>query len=381
MLTIWIEDISGKVMNYDLALFEAIKKVSVGSSVSYFAPGRGLLSLVPEKYQHSEYIIKRLVKVIEGLLNYAYTCMKVACDKPDVLHFQWLPFMEVVGWEIPILKCIKRLSPNTRLVLTIHNIYPHNMRPERKKAYNDRFRKASSLFDAFIVHTKISKEDVSREFGLSAEIVHVCCHGVFEPKGVTISSKFRKDGKLHILQFGGQSYYKGTDLLVDAVCGLDNKRKERIETHIVGGISQSFLEELMAKDKGSIITWKPYFLSDEELYQEINAADLIVLPYRAISQSGVLLLSIYFEKFIICSDLPSFKETMQGEEGDGLDDSLFFKSEDSNSLSQLLTLYIDGNIHEQQIRRRILHLKKLYSWQNAAKATMAVYETLKQPIL
>ena len=72
---------------------------------------------------------------------------------------------------------------------------------------------------------------------------------------------------------------------------------------------------------------------------------------------------------------------MQGEEGDGLDDSLFFKSEDSNSLSQLLTLYIDGNIHEQQIRRRILHLKKLYSWQNAAKATMAVYETLKQPIL
>ena len=374
-------DISGKVENYDLALYDAIKKEANDASVKFFAPGYGLLCLIPKRWQHSNDIVKRLVKVAEGLLNYVYTCIKVACDKPNVLHLQWLPFMEVVGWEIPILKCLKRLSPNTRLVLTIHNIYPHNMSSKRKKAYNDRFRKASSLFDAFIVHTKISKEDVIREFGLSADKEHVCCHGVFEPKDVTISSNFRKDGKLHILQFGGQSYYKGTDLLVDAVCGLYNKRKERIETHIVGGISQSFLEELMAKDKGSIITWKPYFLSDEELYQEINDADLIVLPYRAISQSGVLLLSIYFEKFIICSDLPSFKETMQGEEGDGLDDSLFFKSEDSNSLSQLLTLYIDGNIHEQQIRRRILHLKKLYSWQNAAKATMAVYETLKQPIL
>lgn len=147
--------------------------------------------------------------------------------------------MEFVGWEIPILKFIKRISPKTRLVLTIHNIYPHNMSDERKKAYNARFRKASSLFDEFIVHTKKSKEDVIREFGLSAEKVHVCRHGVFEPKGITISSDFRKDGKLHILQFGGQSYYKGTDLLVDAVCKLDEERKKRIETHIAGGISQS----------------------------------------------------------------------------------------------------------------------------------------------
>ena len=235
----YIEDISGKVENYDLALYDAIKKEANDASVKFFAPGYGLLSLIPKRWQHSNDIIKRLVKVAEGLLNYAYTCIKVTCDKPDVLHLQWLPFMEVVGREIPILKFIKRISPKTRLVLTIHNIYPHNMSDERKKAYNARFRKASSLFDDFIVHTKISKEDVFREFGLRAEKVHVCCHGVFEPKGVTISLEYRKDGKLHILQFGGQSFYKGTDLLVDAVCGLDDERKKRIETHIAGGISQS----------------------------------------------------------------------------------------------------------------------------------------------
>mgnify|MGYP003469296346 FL=1 len=366
-------DISGKVVNYDLALYDAIKKEANDASVKFFAPGYGLLSLIPKRWQHSNDIIKRLVKVAEGLLNYAYTCIKVACDKPDVLHLQWLPFMEVVGWEIPILKFIKRISPKTRLVLTIHNIYPHNMSSERKKAYNARFRKASSLFDDFIVHTKISKEDVFREFGLRAEKVHVCCHGVFDPKGVTISLEYRKDGKLHILQFGGQSFYKGTDLLVDAVCGLDDERKKRIETHIVGGISLSFLTELKAKDIDSIITWKAYFLTDEELYQEINAADLIVLPYRNISQSGVLLLSIFFGKLIICSDLPSFKETMQGGEGDGLDDCLFFKSEEANSLRELFKKYIDGSIDEEAVRKRIMHLKSQYSWQSAAKATMKVY--------
>lgn len=370
----YIEDISGKVENYDLALYDAIKKEANDASVRLFAPGYGLLSLIPKRWQYSLNIFKRLVKVAEGLLNYAYTCIKVACDKPDVLHLQWLPFMEFVGWEIPILRCIKWLSPKTRLVLTIHNIYPHNMSDERKKAYNARFRKASSLFDALIVHTKISKEDVIREFGFRAEKVHVCCHGVFEPKGVTISSEYRKDGKLHILQFGGQSFYKGTDLLVDAVCGLDDERKKRIETHIVGGVSQSFFDELKKKDVDSVITWKAYFLSDEELYQEINATDLIVLPYRAISQSGVLLLSIYFGKLIICSDLPSFKETMQGEDGNSLDNDLFFKNEDADSLRNLIVRYIDGKVDEEAVRKRVNHIKSLNSWQSAAKATIKVYE-------
>ena len=185
---------------------------------------------------------------------------------------------------------------------------------------------------------------------------------MFEPKGVTISSEYRKDGKLHILQFGGQSFYKVTDLLVDAVCGLDDERKKRIETHIVGGVSQSFFDELKKKDVDSVITWKAYFLSDEELYQEINATDLIVLPYRAISQSGVLLLSIYFGKLIICSDLPSFKETMQGEDGNSLDNDLFFKNEDADSLRNLIVRYIDGKVDEEAIRKRVNHLKSLYSW-------------------
>lgn len=372
----YIEDISGKVVNYDLALFEAVKRETDDTTVKYLAPGHGLLSLIPKRWQHSENIVKRLVKVAEGLLNYAFTCIKVACAKPDVLHLQWLPFMDFVGWEIPILKCLKSLSPKTRLVLTIHNIYPHNMSDERKTGYNKRFRRACSLFDAFIVHTSISKADVIREFDLKDDKVHVCCHGVFEPIGVAISSEFRNDGKLHILQFGGQSYYKGTDLLVDAVCGLDDDRKKSVETHIVGNISQSFLDVLKAKDADSIIKWKAFFLGDDELYQEINAADLIVLPYRAISQSGALLLSIYFDKLIICSDLPAFKETMQGDEDDGLDNSLFFRSEDSGALRELLIKYIDGNIDEEAIRKRLRHLKSLYSWKSAAKATLKVYDEI-----
>ncbi|MCF2604300.1 glycosyltransferase [Parabacteroides distasonis] len=381
-------DITGKVSIYDNALFASLlaavtkedewtgltpyRKVS---NVSQWK--KRLFCLIPEQKAHAHGLLKRSLKAMECLLNYIRLLALIRTYRPDVLHLQWLPFLEVNGWEVSILRWMRRLHPQMKMVLTMHNIYPHNMGEDRKRHYNVRFRKASDLIDAFIVHTRISKAEVVREFGLNPMRVHVCCHGVFEPKAVTISSEYKRNGKLHILQFGGQSYYKGTDLLVDAVCGLDDDRKKRIETHIIGGIGESFLSELKGRDKAGIIQWKPYYLSDEELYQEINAADLIVLPYRAISQSGVLLLSIYFEKLIICSDLPSFKETMQGDEGDVLDDVLFFKSEDVRSLRKLIMRYVDGNVEEDAVRKRVQHLRSLYSWESAAKATWDVYHSLK----
>lgn len=92
-------DLSGKVDLYDQVLFKALKAETEMSRYGFLAPGNGLLSLVPKMISHSENIIKRLIKDSEGLLNYWITCIIIAFSKPDVLHMQWLPFMEVVGWE------------------------------------------------------------------------------------------------------------------------------------------------------------------------------------------------------------------------------------------------------------------------------------------
>lgn len=364
-------DITGRVELYDNQLFDALNKIS--PRAKFLKLGKGFVKFIPEKYKMSEALIKRVLKIFECLINYLLLVSRIFLLKPSVVHLQWLPFMEINGWEIPILKLIRKGSPKTKIILTIHNVYPHNMSDGAKKSYNIRFRKACALIDEFIVHTEISKQDVIREFGLDPQKVNVCCHGVFVPEGVTPKVTNREDGKLHILQFGGQSFYKGTDVLVDAVCGMEKSLQNKIDTHIVGGISEKFLNELKQKDKDGIISWKPYFLDDKELHEEINNSDLIVLPYRAISQSGVLLLSIYFGKLIICSDLPSFKETMQGGEGDELDNDLFFENENSSSLRALIERYINEEVDEAKVHERIARLKDLYSWESAAKATLKVY--------
>lgn len=368
-----IVDITGRVEKYEDALYDALCYEVTQAGIWMLRPNRSLFSFIPTKYKASVNPIKRLIKVIEGLLNYLIVILRLLFKSVDILHLQWLPFLEINSIELPILKIVRLVSKKTKIILTIHNVYPHDMSDKAKKSYNIRFRKACALIDEFIVHTEISKQDVIREFGLDPDKVNVCCHGVFVPEGVTPKVTNREDGKLHILQFGGQSFYKGTDVLVDAVCGMEKSLQNKIDTHIVGGISEKYLNELKEKDKDGIITWKPYFLDDKELHEEINNSDLIVLPYRAISQSGVLLLSIYFGRLIICSDLPSFKETMQGGEGDVLDNDLFFENENATSLRALIERYINRDVDEGKVHERIARLRDLYSWESAAKATLQVY--------
>lgn len=368
-----IVDITGRVWQYDQALVGAIDGICSDEDVRLLLPRKGLISFIPKKYEFSEYKIKRIARVFEALINYIYIVLVLTFSHIDVLHLQWLPFLEINEWEIPLLALMRKVAPRTRIVLTIHNVYPHNMDDNAKKKYNTRFRKACYYIDAFIVHTEISKQEAIREFGLSEEKVTVCCHGVFVPKNVSIKQEKRDSKKYSILQFGTQSYYKGTDVLVDAACGLSEKENKRIEIRIIGGIKSDFLEKMKAKDINNAITWRPHYIEDIELFEEINNSDLIVLPYRAISQSGVLLLAIYFEKNIICSDLPSFVETMRGKESKDLDDSLFFKSEDAENLRNLIRRYANRTIDEKAVKARINHLKQLYSWKNAAISTLCVY--------
>lgn len=371
--SVFLVDISGKVDVYDDALHDALIRNCQDIRIRYFRPGNGLLNFIPKSFRRSQSAVKHVIKVIEICVNYVFLCISALFCKPDVIHMQWLPLMDINGIENIILKVLKRLTPKSRLVLTIHNVYPHLMNDERRTAYNSRFRKACSMFDDFIVHTNISRNDVVREYGLAPDSVHVCCHGVFVPKGVTPVPPARKDGKLHILQFGAQMYYKGTDLLVRAIAGLDEEYRAKVSTRIVGGISQEYLDECRKIDRNGEIEWKPFFLSEEALYEEINDCDLVVLPYRTISQSGVLLLSIFFGKLIICSDIPSFLETMRVNEDGSLEADLFFKSEDPDSLRSLIVRYIDHKADEQAIHKHLLKLRGLYTWDSAAKATLALY--------
>lgn len=380
-MKILVVDISGKVINYDIALCNEMVSSCV-DNITYMAPIKNevdckcaifhLISLIPSKYQNSKAPLKRGLKAVECLLNYFILCIYLWIHSIDVVHFQWLPFLEIVGIESYIIQILKFLSPKTKYILTIHNIYPHNSSNNMKERYKIRFCKVKNLIDSFIVHTEISKADVIREFGIEQNAIDVVYHGIFVPNNYRpIIKQQPSNRKWNLIMYGNQSPYKGTDIFIKALGLLPEEVKPKVRALVCGKTDKSYLNSLQSIQTGVEIIWKPYFVEDSELFSMIDESDVIILPYRAISQSGVLLLALYFRRVIITSDLPSFKETLKG-----FSDELFSEAENPASLASVISNYVRGEVDIEKELKIIENLNEKYSWEKSAVNTLKIYQKL-----
>lgn len=365
-------DISGKVPKYDIALCEALSSCfAKNAELTLLAANvdpkkiqckaKRLVSLVPRKFQNSENIVKRSVKAIEGVLNYIYLAFYVFLKKPSVVHLQWLPFLEVSSIESVFIRLMKIVSPKSKYWFTIHNIYPHNSSEKLRKLYKLRFARVEKMFDLFILHLQTSKLEFCKEFEIDVSRCKVIPHGVFEPGNLKIKSHERGE-KLRLVMYGNQSFYKGTDILIDAIALLPQKLQQKVSTTIVGKTSEAYLSVLQKKAENVNVSIVPKYLPDNELNEMILESDVIVLPYREISQSGVLLLALYFEKTVLCSDLPSFRETLHSVSKD-----YFFESGNPKSLALLIENVITGKLNIEDFLYQVRNLKVEYSWKSIAK--------------
>ncbi len=364
-------DISGKVPKYDTALCEALSSCfGEDAELTLLAANidsrnikcnvKRLISLIPKKFQNSENKYKRCIKALEGLLNYIYLVFYIFLKQPSIVHMQWLPFLEVSSIERFFLRFIRIASPKSKIWLTVHNIYPHNSKKKSRKQYKSRFIQLEVFFDLFILHLQTSKLEFCKEFNIDESRCKVIPHGVFEPENLKITPHERGN-KLRLVMYGNQSYYKGTDILVDAIALLPKDVQKQVSATIVGKTPDDYLSLLHKKAEGLDIHIISKFVSDDELNQFILDSDIIVLPYREISQSGVLLLALYFEKPIICSDLPSFEETLAE-----FDKKSFVEAGSPNSLSHLLEQIIAQSFDFEKWKQNCIMVKERFSWKKIA---------------
>jgi glycosyltransferase involved in cell wall biosynthesis len=107
----------------------------------------------------------------------------------------------------------------------------------------------------------------------------------------------------------------------------------------------SFYDELIRKYGLEIRVVKMIrFIENDEREKLFFAADVNVLPYRIIYQSGVLLMAMSHGLPVIASDLPANKEIINnGENG------MLFSSEDSNDLALKIKLFFQ----DQSVARKL----------------------------
>src|SRR4029077_18634962 len=113
---------------------------------------------------------------------------------------------------------------------------------------------------------------------------------------------------------------------------------------------------------------------DEQTELYFKAADVLILPYTRIFQSGVLFLGYSFGLPVIAADVGSLKEEIiESKTG------FIFKSQDSFDLARVIGQYFESELFRKLERRRAEikeYANERYSWNKVAAITTTVYSNL-----
>jgi glycosyltransferase involved in cell wall biosynthesis len=322
---------------------------------------------------------RRVLKLLESLLNLAALSVRFVISPPDIVHVQ---FLSMLTQRMPfdlwfVLLCQRRGS---KIVLTVHDLLPHNTGQSHKETYHHLYQ----MVDRIICHSDTVRERLTEEFAVPVEKVSVIAHGpFFYDLPVTpeqILQSFALDPrKLLVLWQGIISPYKGIDLLLEAWQHVE-ATTEQPHLLIAGTGSPQLLEQIREQIRRlnlQRVELHPRFISAEELVALYRAADIVVYPYRAITTSGALATGLALCKTIVASDLPVFRELLTDKEN-----ALLVDPQDSLALANALTdLSKDAPLRAQLAENvRSMNFGE-ESWLSIAAKTIECYTFVQRPQL
>jgi glycosyltransferase involved in cell wall biosynthesis len=277
----------------------------------------------------------------------------------DVVHWQWLTVQPVDAYLLP---------PKRPRLLTAHDVMPREPRPGQIGAT----RRLLEKMDAVIVHSEHGAGRLRDELSLPDERIHVIPHGAFDyltrlPEERPLPPELEAVEGPVVLFFGLLRPYKGVELLIEAFQNVDGA-----ELWIVG-MPRMPLEPLrqLATEVRGRVRFVPRFIDDSEIPAFFRRADLVVLPYREIDQSGVLYTALAFGKPMIVSDVGGFAEI--AAEGAAHAVRSGAPVELAAAIQQLLD---EPAERERLARAAAAAARGRYSWESIAEQTLTLYRDL-----
>jgi len=213
-------------------------------------------------------------------------------------------------WTFFLAPCTSAILARARcpIVGVVHNVADHDSNRAAALVSSVLIRRAS----AYVTHTRDLAQSIRRLCPSARVAVHP--HPVFDYPAARGVPEKRAD--LELLMFGLLRPYKGVDVLLDALARSPNLS---VMLSVVGESWQSEreLRELIARrglaDRVEVVL---RYVGDEEAAEHFARADVVVLPYRSVTGSGVLPLAFHYGKPVVASDLPGFRELVtDGENG------------------------------------------------------------------
>ena len=322
-----------------------------------------------------------IAKIWRVLSYYGRLICYAATARPKVFHILWNNKFE--HFDRTLLMLYYRLL-GKRIVLTAHNV-----NAGVRDATDSRLNRLTlwiqyRLTDHIFVHTEQMRSELVETFGVPKASVSVIRFGINNavPSTTLTCEEARQrlgigKGEKTILFFGHIAAYKGLEYLIAAFERIVEDGGD-YRLIVAGGAKKTsdpyvadIRERLNCKVVRERTVLRMEFIPDEEMELYLKAADVTVLPYTRIFQSGVLFLAYSFGLPVIASDVGSLREdVVEGETG------FICKPQDPLDLAKTIeryfasSLYRDLDSHRGQIRE---YIEERHSWNAVSERTRSVY--------
>jgi glycosyltransferase involved in cell wall biosynthesis len=325
-------------------------------------------------------MLKKVFRVLAyyfRLLGYAITA------ESKVFHILWNNKFELFD-RTALMVFYKLLGK--KIAFTVHNV---NARARdggdswlNRATLRFQYRRCDHIF----LHTEKMKSELVFDFGISEKKTSVIPFGINStvPDTQLTTAKARQQLGLSekekvLLFFGNIAPYKGLEYLLEAFTKV--AQKEKNYRLIVAGRPKGsedywagLLEKISASPVRDKIILKIEYVPDAETEIYFKAADILILPYTHIFQSGVLFLGYNFGLPAIAADVGSLKdEIIEDQTG------FVFRPRNTADLARAIENYFVSDLYlNLKSRRQNIRdfANERYSWSKVARITTEVYSQL-----
>jgi len=299
--------------------------------------------------------------------------------KPDILHIHWQhPFLLSSSRWKTILKSTSFICEliflkllGIKIVWTVHNIVSHEKKFSSIELFFNKI--LAKLCDKLIVHCPPAKEEVMKVYSIGNSSIAVIPHGNYNYENKISKEQARKMLQLDsndfvFLYFGQIRPYKGVYELIDAFKMLGNVKAQLL---MVGNpYDKDIVIKIKNRSENKSIKTILKFVPNEEVQIYMNAADIVVIPYREILTSGALILAISFGKPIIAPKMGCVSDILNKKGG------FLYQGEDG-LLEAMKTALNASKEKLNKMGEYNFKLAEKLDWDSIAENTYKIYKELK----
>lgn len=288
---------------------------------------------------------------------------RIKCEyRFDVI---FVPAYSYLSWILPLLI-------DGKIVTVIHDPEPHI---GERNLWNTLILKLSLISsDTLITHgNTLGKKLFNKNMG---KRIFIIPHGIFDRfHEITNKSsvpKARPKPEYNLLFFGRIVEYKGLDILLKSLVNVREKIPN-IKLRISGKGDLKKYQELLNPVRDSVII-ENKFIPDKDIPSLFSWADVVVLPYKEATQSGVLALAYAFKKPVITTSVGAIPEVVEhGKTG------IVIEPNNPTQLSESIVHLLEN----PKIARKISHIgykkaQKSLSWKIIGRRLYSIAKELSR---